>query len=71
MTKYEELKMEIWKAYRDNVKFIKDNNIKHIKDESPEIQIEMKRLEEIVCKFEQLAMDEVRITGNTIITKIN
>lgn len=70
MTKYEEYKMEMWNAYRDNIKFIKDNfNGKKTKDQTPEIQAEMKRLEKIVYKFEQLAMDEARRTGNTIITK--
>lgn len=72
MTKYQELKMEMWNAYHDNVKFIKENfNGNKTKNQTPEIQAEMKRLEKIVCKFEQLAMDEARRTGNTIITKIN
>ena len=67
MTKYEEYKMEMWNAYRDNIKFIKENfNGKKTEDQTPEVQTEMKRLEKIVCKFEQLAMDEARRTGNTI-----
>jgi hypothetical protein len=70
MSKIEKLKKEVWNAYHDNVEFIIKNNIKHVKDESPEIQAELKRLEKIVCKFEQLVMDEARRTGNTIIIKL-
>jgi len=63
MTRYEELREEMWEAYRENCRFIKAHNIKKVKDESPEIQQEMKRLEKIVCEKEQLCMNEARRIG--------
>ncbi len=68
MTRYEELRAEMWEAYRENIRFIRDHNIKKIKDEPQDIQDEMKRLEKIVHEKEQLCGNEARrqrIKSNT------
>jgi uncharacterized protein (UPF0305 family) len=65
MTRYEELREEMWEAYRENIRFIKTHNVKKFKDESQDIQDENKRLEKILHEKEQLCMDEARRMGMT------
>jgi hypothetical protein len=69
MTQYEELKKEMWDAYKENVQFIKKHNIKKVEDEPQEIQDELRKLEKIIHKKEQLCMDEARRLGKTRIIK--
>lgn len=70
MDRRKELHDEMREAFRDTIRFIKKHNINKIEDESIEIQEEFKQLQKIVCKKEQLCMDEGRRLGKTRIIRL-
>ena len=54
------LKEEMWKAHRATIRYIRANNIKKIKDESPEIQAEFYRLEKITGEKMKFLHEELK-----------
>ena len=54
------LKEEMWEAHRATARYIRANNIKKIKDESPEIQEEFKRLEKVYGEKMKFLHEELK-----------